>query len=72
MLDKFRKDDVRYIQDMLLAGVAMFIIFLPLDASFGICCCLTGILFAVVMWFVSIALDTRDARRQAQELKEAP
>ncbi len=72
MLDKFRQNDVEYITAMLLAGLAMFIIFLPLDAWFSICSVLAGILFAVVMWFVSITLDTREARRQAQEQKETP
>lgn len=60
MLNKFHQDAVRYIQYMLLAGLAMMIIFWPLDLFFGICCCGASIVFAVVMWFVSIALDVRD------------
>ena len=72
MLDKFRQNDVEYITAMLLAGLAMFIIFLPLDAWFGTCCFLAGIFFAVVMWFVSITLDTLEAQRQPKKPKEAP
>ena len=72
MLDKFRENDVEYITAMLLAGVAVGIIFLPLDAFFGICCALAGIFFAVVLWFVSIVLDTQEARRHLKPPKEAP
>ena len=72
MLDNFRQNDVQYTRTMLLAGLATMIIFWPLDAWFGICCCLVGIAFAVVLWFVSIILDTLKARRQLKEPKEAP
>ena len=72
MLEKFRQNDVQYIHTMLLAGLAMMIIFWPLDAWFGLCCCLAGIAFAVAMWFMSLFLDTLEARRQGKEPKEAP
>ena len=72
MLNKFRQNDVQYITTMLTAGAAMGIIFLPLDAWFGLCCTLAGIFFATGMWFVSIVLDTLEARRQGKEPKEAP
>ena len=72
MLDKFRQNDVKYITARLLAGLAMFIIFLPLDVFFGLCCAGAGIVFAIVLWFVSIVLDTRDARRHVKPPKEVP
>lgn len=72
MLSKFREHPVRYITQMLAAGLAMLLLFLLIDPWFGIWCALAGILFAVVMWFVSITLDTLDARRQLKEPKETP
>ena len=72
MLEKFRQNDVQYIHTMLLAGLAMMIIFWPLDAWFGLCCCLAGIFFAAAMWFVSIVLDTLEARCRLKKPKEAP
>ena len=62
MLEKFHENAVEYIALMLIAGVIMFIVFLPIDPSFSTCCFLSSVVLALLMFAASIVLDIQEKR----------
>jgi len=62
MLEKFRENDLEYITLMLIAGVISAIVFMVLDVSFALCCFVTSVVLALLMWAASIVLDIQEKR----------
>jgi len=62
MLEKFHENAVDFIVLMLIAGVIAVIVFSPIDWRFGLWCLVASVLFALLMFAASIALDIREKR----------